>query len=261
MSRAEGRAAFFFWKSERVSPHRGARQLAHGRCAANRAMTFERGRFAWFGAVATRGSCHVVAIGEHTLRGREASALPTSDSAHSQRNDGAQAAEALDGPRHATSSKSTCVDRQGGSGLGSQARPARRGRTLQTVRKPPDAAHEQARSKLTLRSPRNPAVQAGFSPLGKPESQAPTHPAAATMRARNARRNAAGKERRRHTTSRTQSRNANAKRSNQPRTPIAPAPRSEPFAPTRGRKSHANAPRRYLRWRHDLNEPEKSSRA
>ena len=41
------------------------------------------------------------------------------------------------------------------------------------------------------------AVQAGFSPLGKPESQAPARPAAADMPPRNARRTAAGHQRRR----------------------------------------------------------------
>ena len=60
-----------------------------------------------------------------------------------------EAVEPLDGARHASTSKSTCAARQGGRGLGSQARPARCGRTSQTDHELPSAAHQLARKKLT----------------------------------------------------------------------------------------------------------------
>ena len=193
--------------------------------------------------------CHVIAIGKHSSRGREASALPASDSAHSQRNAGAQAAEALDGRGTPPPPKANASHGRVGGGLDRR----RLRHVLGMVAYDEGVRCGQARiARRSLdRTPKEIGRPGRFQMAArrraKPPPALPPRPCATgTPAAKQAGNGAAGKKRPPIST---------------PRTPIAPAPRSEPFAPTRGRKSHATAPRRSLRWRHDLNEAEKSSRA
>jgi hypothetical protein len=99
-----------------------------------------------------------------------------------QRSVGAKAVEALDGPRHATSSNSKCVDREDGPGLGSQARPTRRGRKSPVSQPSPfGAIRWRARGSCRNYGARGiRAVQAGFrrmaSRRAKPRPSLPQRP-------------------------------------------------------------------------------------
>jgi hypothetical protein len=97
---------------------------------------------------------------------------------HSQGNDGVQAVEALDGPRHATLPLNKHCQRQGGRGFGSMARPARRGHRRH-VYEGAERGPSTLRGRTLTGGPLNPGRPGpGFRRTAMPESQTPAHPGA-----------------------------------------------------------------------------------